>query len=116
MNGAVRTILPPVLSCPQSPTPLSPMTIAEERVDRLETMAQAAASAGDDDRAREYVRLAGRIAERHRLALPRSFRWFTCDACDRYLVPGVNARVRSQTGHVVITCDCGAQSRHPYGD
>ncbi|MFW5905652.1 MAG: ribonuclease P protein component 4 [archaeon] len=92
------------------------MTIAEERVDRLETMARAAASAGDDDRAREYVRLARRVAERHRLSLPRSFRWFTCDACDRYLVPGQNARVRTRNAHVTITCDCGVQSRRPYGD
>jgi ribonuclease P protein subunit RPR2 len=92
------------------------MTIAEERVERLESLASEAASAGDDELAREYVRLARRIAERHRLRLPRSLRWFACDACDRYLVPGANARVRTGDGHVVITCDCGTQSRHPYGD
>lgn len=90
------------------------MTIAEERVDRIESLAGEAAKAGDDELAREYVRLARRVAERHRLSLPRSLRWFTCDACDRYLVPGTNARVRTRDDHVVITCDCGAQSRHPY--
>ena len=90
------------------------MTIAEERLERLHTLARAAAVAGEHDRAREYVRLARRVAERNRLSLPRSFKRFTCDDCDAYLRPGSNARVRLQDGHVVITCDCGSQSRYPY--
>jgi len=90
------------------------MTIAGERIDRLHALAREAARGGDDDRARTYVRRARRIAERHRLSLPRTFKRFTCDACDRYLVPGRNARVRTQDGHVVVTCECGAQARYPY--
>ncbi|ELY52459.1 MULTISPECIES: ribonuclease P protein component 4 [Natronococcus] len=90
------------------------MTVAAERIDRLHELARAAAADGDTDRARYYVRLARRIAERNRLALPREFRRFTCDACDAYLRPGRNARVRTRDGHVVITCDCGAQARYPY--
>ena len=90
------------------------MSIAAERIDRLHALAREAARDGDDDRAREYVRLARRLAERNRLRLPREFRRFTCDACDAFLVPGRNARVRTRDGHVVVTCDCGAQSRHPY--
>ena len=90
------------------------MTIAEERIDRLHSLARDAAASCDDERAREYVRLARRIAERNRLPLPRDFKRFTCDACDRYMRPGKNARVRLRDGHVVITCDCGAQARHPY--
>lgn len=90
--------------------------IAEERIERLHELARAAAKAGECDRAQSYVRLARRIAERHRLSLPREFRRFTCDACDRYLIPGRNARVRTQDGHVVVTCTCGVQARYPYGD
>lgn len=90
------------------------MTVAEERIERLHALARAAAANGDEDRSRDYVRLARRIAERNRLTLPRQFRRFTCDACDAYLRPGVNARVRLHDGHVVITCDCGAHSRYPY--
>ncbi|WP_435349069.1 ribonuclease P protein component 4 [Haloarchaeobius sp. HRN-SO-5] len=90
------------------------MSVAAERIDRLDELAREAARAGDDDRARHYVRLARRIAERNRLPLPRRFKRFTCDACDAYLVPGKNARVRLQDGHVVVTCDCGAQARYPY--
>ncbi len=92
------------------------MDIAAERIERLHELARAAAADRNDDRARYYVRLARRVAERNRLTLPREFRRFTCDRCDAYLRPGVNARVRLQNGHVVITCDCGAHARYPYED
>lgn len=92
------------------------MGVAEERIERLHALARAAASEGDDDRARNYVRLARRIAERNRLSLPKTFKRFTCDACDRYLRPGENARVRLRDGHVVITCNCGHQARYPYDE
>ena len=90
------------------------MGIPAERIERLTTLARGAAREGNDERAVEYVRLARRIAERQRVALPRRLKRFSCDRCDRYLVPGRNARVRTQDGHVVITCECGAQSRYPY--
>lgn len=90
------------------------MGIPEERIDRLATLAWAATRRGETDRSREYVRTARRIAERHRIGLPREFKRFTCDACDVALVPGRNARVRLQDGHVVIRCDCGELHRYPY--
>ena len=90
------------------------MGIAEERIERLTALARSAVADGDEDRAREYVRLARRIAERNRLTLPRSFRRFTCDACDVYRRPGRNTRVRLADGHVVVRCDCGATARYPY--
>ena len=90
------------------------MSIAEQRIERLHDLARAAAIEGHDDRARRYVRRARRVAERNRLELPRAFLRFTCDSCDAYLRPGVNARVRLQDGHVVVTCDCGEHDRYPY--
>ncbi|MFC4449555.1 ribonuclease P protein component 4 [Halorussus aquaticus] len=90
------------------------MTIAEERIERLASLAREAAAECHDRRAREYVRLARRLAERNRVSLPEQFKRFTCSDCDSYLRPGKNARVRLQEGHVVLTCDCGAQKRHPY--
>ena len=90
------------------------MRLAEERIERLHGLAREAARAGEVERAREYVRLARRLSERNRVRLPREFRRFTCDACDRYLIPGRNARVRTRGGHVVVTCDCGEQARYPY--
>jgi ribonuclease P protein subunit RPR2 len=90
------------------------MGIAAERIDRLHDLASEAARAGETERARHYVRLARRIAERNRLRLPREFRRFTCDRCDAFLVPGRTARVRLQSGHVAVTCDCGVIARYPY--
>ncbi|MFC6992010.1 ribonuclease P protein component 4 [Haladaptatus sp. GCM10025707] len=89
-------------------------SIAEERIARLHDLSRDAVKAGHEDRAREYVRLARRIAERNRLRLPREFKRYTCPACDTYLVPGRNARVRLRDGHVVIACDCGHIGRYPY--
>lgn len=89
-------------------------SIAEERIERLADLAREAAKAGEYDRSREYVRLARRLAERNRCGLPDRFKRFTCDDCDVYLVPGANARVRLQDGHVVVRCDCGATARYPY--
>jgi len=90
------------------------MTIAEERIERLADLARAAADEGRYDRSREYVRLARRIAERHRLSLPRSLSRFACEDCDVSLRPGDNARVRLRGDAVVITCDCGAHHRYGY--
>lgn len=89
-------------------------TIARERIERLQSMARDAVRAGRDERAREYVRRARRIAERHRLRLPQTFARSICRSCDTFLLPGRNARVRTQSGHVVVTCDCGDHSRYPY--
>ena len=90
--------------------------IAAERIERLAAAAREAVREGHLERGKAYVRRARRVAERHRLSLPRRFRRFTCDACDAPLLPGRNARVRTRDGHVVITCDCGAQARYPYRD
>ncbi|MFC7155352.1 ribonuclease P protein component 4 [Halomarina halobia] len=90
------------------------MGIPEERIERLHDLARRAVAEGHEDRSRAYVRRARRIAERNRCGLPLTFKRFTCDACDVYLRPGRNARVRLQDGHVVVTCDCGAQKRYPY--
>jgi ribonuclease P protein subunit RPR2 len=88
--------------------------IARERIERLRELAREATVTGDEERGRRYVRRARRIAERNRLSLPEEFTRFTCDRCDASLRPGRNARVRTQDGHVVVTCDCGAQARYPY--
>jgi len=90
------------------------VTIAEERIERLTELAREAAAECHEERARRYVRRARRVAERNRLCLPRELERFACDACDAFLRPGKNARVRLQDGHVVVTCDCGYQARYPY--
>lgn len=87
---------------------------AAERIDHLLAEARRVTQAGDEDRAKRYVRLARRLAERNRIEFPRTGRRRTCDVCDRYLLAGTNARVRLQDGHVVVTCTCGHHKRYPY--
>lgn len=90
------------------------VSIATERIERLQELAREAVREGNEERARRYVRRARRIAERNRLTLPREFVRFTCERCDTYLIPATNARVRLQDGHVVVKCDCGEHHRYPY--
>lgn len=90
--------------------------IAAERIERLAGLAEEAVVAGKPDRSREYVRLARRLAERHRLSLPKRFARAACDSCDVFQRPGRNVRVRVQRGRVIRRCDCGATARHPYRD
>lgn len=91
------------------------MGIPSERIERLFGLAREAVVDGEYDRAREYVRLARRIAERNRCGVPREFERKTCDGCDVYLRPGDTSRVRTRPGRVVVRClECGATARYPY--
>lgn len=90
--------------------------IAAERIERLAVLAEAAVVDEEPDRSRRYVRLARRLAERHRLSLPKRFDRAACDQCDVYQRPGRNVRVRVQEGVVVRRCDCGGTDRYPYRD
>lgn len=91
------------------------MAIPSERIDRLTTLAREAVVDGEYDRARAYVALARRIAERNRCGLPTDFSRYTCDACDVYLRPGKTSRVRLRPGRVVIRCrECGSTARYPF--
>ncbi|CCQ37055.1 ribonuclease P protein component 4 [Natronomonas moolapensis 8.8.11] len=90
------------------------MSIAEERVDQLADLAREAARSGESDLAKRYVRRARRVAERNRIDLPERLKRFSCTRCDAYFVPGRTARVRTKSGHVVVTCACGEHARYPY--
>ncbi|MEM2124259.1 MAG: ribonuclease P protein component 4 [Methanolinea sp.] len=61
-----------------------------------------------------YISLARRIAMKLRVRLDREYRRQFCHRCYRYLVPGVNARVRIARGKVTVTClACGHRARFP---
>jgi ribonuclease P protein subunit RPR2 len=89
--------------------------IAAERIEVLFEMAGTEAKAGKHDRARRYVALALRIGERHKVR-PGHKREY-CPSCHAYFVPALNARSRTGSGHVIITClDCGNILRFPLGE
>ncbi|MCU0632333.1 MAG: ribonuclease P [Methanolinea sp.] len=61
-----------------------------------------------------YVALARKISMKQRVRLERRFRRQFCHHCQRFLVPGVNMRVRISRGRVVVTClSCRRQMRFP---
>ena len=92
------------------------MGIPSERIGRLFVLAREAVVDGEYGRARVYVRLARRIAERNRCGVPREFERKTCDDCDVYLRPGRTSRVRLGRGRVIVRClECGATGRYPFG-
>lgn len=86
--------------------------IAKERIDRLFSLAEREARAGNAARARRYVALALRMGERHKVR-PGHKRTY-CGECLTYFVPPRNVRVRTGRGWVSITClECGAIARYP---
>jgi ribonuclease P protein subunit RPR2 len=68
-------------------------------------------------RAQIYVQIARKIAMRTRLNMPKEYRRLICKQCKRFILPGVNCRIRIQQRrepHMVITClNCGRHSRIP---
>ena len=87
--------------------------IARERISRL--FAQAAeVFPGNKSLANRYVTLARKIAMKVRMPMPREYKRRFCKHCYRYLQPGVNARVRTRGGKVIISCfECKKFTRIP---
>ncbi len=91
------------------------MGIPSERIERLFALAREAVVDDEYDRARGYVALARRIAERNRCGVPAAFSRRTCDDCDVYLRPGKTSRIRLGPGRVVVRCrECGSTARYPF--
>lgn len=70
------------------------------------------------DLSKRYVYLARKIAMKHRVRLPASWRAMVCRTCDELLIPGLTSRVRIQKRrepHLTITClRCGRIKRIPF--
>ncbi|MBI4152873.1 ribonuclease P [Candidatus Woesearchaeota archaeon] len=87
--------------------------IAREQIDRLFQLA-AAGFSKDKARANRYVALARKIAMKVKLRLPQHYKRRYCKHCYAYLQPGVNARVRTRGGKVIISClECKKFMRIP---
>ncbi len=63
-----------------------------------------------------YVKMARRIAMKHKIRLPSALRKRFCRHCYKYLVPGVNCRVRIHKHRIIYYClNCKHYMRHPVG-
>jgi ribonuclease P protein subunit RPR2 len=61
-----------------------------------------------------YVKLARRMAMKYKIRLPSSMKKRICKNCHKYLVPGVNARVRLHKHRLIYYClGCKHYMRHP---
>ena len=97
------------------PTPTRSKKIARERIAVLFARAREFHPA-DPLVSDRCVMLARRISMKQRVRIEREFRRQFCRHCDRYLVPGLNLRVRIARGKVTMTClSCGRQMRIPMG-
>jgi ribonuclease P protein subunit RPR2 len=81
--------------------------IARDRIDQLLALARERAMVRDEKYSRRYVQMALRLGTRYNVRLPVEVKRWLCKGCWSYLVPGLNARVRTG-GRVVVTClACG---------
>lgn len=71
----------------------------------------------DEKLAQNYVAIARKVSMAVRVRIPREYRRQICRGCKKFILPGVNCRVRIQQRrepHVVITCGyCGKHTRFP---
>jgi len=66
--------------------------------------------------ANRYISLARKIAMKMRMSIPLEFKRRFCKHCYSYLKPGVNARIRTRGGKVIISClECKKFTRIPIG-
>jgi len=84
---------------------------------RIETLFSEAAKVFKENKnlANRYVTLARKIAMKARLRIPPNLKRKFCKHCYKFLMPGVNCRVRADKGKVVYYClECKKFMRFPY--
>ena len=63
-------------------------------------------------RSHRYVNMALKLAAKSGVRIPKKFRSSYCRKCKHYLSSGVNSKVRTRKGKVVISClSCGGHRR-----
>jgi len=93
--------------------------IKEIALSRIERLFNLAVKIFDKrpDLSQRYVEIARRISMRAKVRIPKDKRMLICRHCKRFILPGVNARVRLQPRrepHIVVTClYCGGHMRRP---
>ncbi len=64
--------------------------------------------------ANRYISLARKMAMKVHASIPKNLKRRVCKHCYKYLVPGVNARIRTRDGKVIISCfECKKFTRIP---
>ena len=69
------------------------------------------------DRSHRYAELARKIGMRYNVRIPKQIKRRICNKCNRYLFPGKNSTVRSNSSTLAmeVKClECGHVARYPY--
>lgn len=91
-------------------------TIAEERIQRLFTLAEKRFGK-EDDLADRYVELARKIGMKEEVSIPSDLRKRFCSECHSYLKPGYTCEVKmdSEEKNMEYKCvECGNIDRYGY--
>ncbi|MEK6875005.1 MAG: ribonuclease P [Nanoarchaeota archaeon] len=88
---------------------MKPQQKSKERAiarERIHTLFEEAAviSSNRIDLANRYVQLARNISTRFNVRIPALYKRRFCKHCYHYLISGINARIRTRKGTVIITC------------
>lgn len=97
--------------------PAKQQDIALERIRILFGLARDEFKRGNPDRSHRYVGLARRMGMRYNVKIPTILKRRLCGKCHRFLVPGKNCVVRSnsRTKAMEIRClECKGVTRYPY--
>ncbi len=69
----------------------------------------------DKTKANSLVKKARALSMKYKIRLPTTLKRRFCKHCYSFLMPSVNARIRTKEGKVIIYClDCKKFSRIPY--
>lgn len=91
------------------------LKIASERISILFELADCKAIEHKFELADRYAQLARRISTRYNIRLPREHKRKICKSCNRYLLPGVNLRVRTYRAKIIYRClNCNRIYRLPF--
>jgi len=89
--------------------------IAKIRIARLFLLAEQNALKGRLHLSDRYVLLARKISMKYLVPIPKKYKRRFCKHCYKYLMPGVNSRVRLCNSKVVYYCSsCKKYMRFPY--
>ncbi len=87
--------------------------IAHERIQSLFRQAEEIFSR-NPVLAHRYVFLARKIAMKVKTRIPRELKRKYCAHCYKFLMPGINSRVRTRNGKIIISCfECKKFMRIP---
>ena len=88
--------------------------IAKRRIAQLFSLAEKTAFLGNLALANRYVEIARRISMRLKVTIQKEYKRRICKYCYKYLIPGLNCRVRICRSKIIIYCDnCQKFTRIP---